>query len=132
MSIIATEGLEVADTATVELDDKNGNELLHTDGSRRSVTIHGPGSRPFVEAQSKANARTMKRVRTNGGRTKADADADLDHKASFLADITVSFNNFGLTEEQQVKAAFREFYANPKVGYITDKVNSDAGDWGNF
>lgn len=132
MAIIDTTELEVEDTATVELDDKNGNEMLHTDGSRRSVTIWGPGSRAFVEAQSKANARNMKRLRTNGGRTKADPDADIDHKASFLADITISFNNFGLTEEQQTRQAFREFYANPKVGYATDKVNGEAGDWANF
>lgn len=132
MATIDTSGLEVAETAIVELDDKNGNELTDPAGARRSITIHGPGSRKFAEAESASNARMMKRVRTQGGRVKGDADADIDHKASFLADITISFNNFGLTEDQQVRQTFREFYANPKVGYITGKVNAEAGDWGNF
>jgi len=133
MSIIDTSDLEVEEQTTVELDDKNGNELMDADGkNRRSITMWGPGSRPFVEAQARAKTRNMKRMRTHGGRTKADADADLEHEATFLAEITVSFNHFGLAEDQQTRHAFKEFYKNPKVGYITQKVNAEAGDWANF
>jgi hypothetical protein len=133
MSIIATNDLEVADSTTVELDDKNGNELLDAAGQgRRSITIYGPGSRQFAEAQAKHNARGLKRMRTRGGRVTANADEEIGAKASFLADITISFNGFGLSEEQQTRDAFREFYANTGVGYLTDQVNTAAGDWANF
>lgn len=132
MAVIDTSDLEVEETTVVELDDKNGNELFDADGNRRSVTIYGPGSRPFAVAKSKANARTLKRIRTNGGRQAANPDEDIDATASFLAAITKSFNNFGLKDEDQVEKTYRELYANIKVGYITDKVNGAAGDWANF
>lgn len=133
MATIDTSDLEVEDTTIVELDDKNGNELFDKDGkNRRSITMWGPGSKVFAEAQSKHNAREMKRMRTRGGRVKADPEGEAAAKAAFLADITISFNHFGLSDEDQKRDTFREFYVNPKVGYITNKVNTEAGDWANF
>jgi hypothetical protein len=131
MATIDTSDLEAEDTTVVELDDKNGNELFDKQGNRRSITTWGPGSRAFIEAQSRANVRNVARIQ-KAGRTKADADADVAHKALFLSEITISFNNFGISDEDQVTKTFREFYANTKVGYITDKVNGAAGNWANF
>ena len=133
MSIIDTSDLEVEDTTTVELDDKNGNELFDKAGqNRRSITMYGPSSRSFAEAKARHDTRNLKRMRTRGGRVKVDADEEIAAKASFLADITITFNHFGLKDEDQKRETFRQFYANPKVGYITDKVNGEAGDWANF
>lgn len=133
MATIDTSDLELEETTIVELDDKNGNDLIDPKtGERRSITVWGPGSRKYVAAQSKHNARVMKRIRTRGGRTDTNPDEDIAAKASLLAEITISFNNFGIAEEDQVEKTFREFYSNIKVGYITDKVNSSAGDAANF
>ena len=60
------------------------------------------------------------------------ASRDTAATASFLADITISFNNFGLSQADQVRKTFYELYANLKVGYITAKVDESAGDWANF
>jgi len=128
MSIIDTTDLEVEDTATVELDDKHGNDLLHKDGARRSITHYGPGTKQFATAKAKAKIRNMKTFRNK----TPDPDGDAAATASFLADITISFNNFGLSEADQVRKNFYEFYLNPKVGYITSKVDESAGDWANF
>lgn len=127
MSIIDTTDLEVEDTTIVELDDKHGNELIK-DGQRCSITLWGPGTKEFARAKAEAKIRAMKTIRHK----KADPEGDAASTASFLASITVSFNNFGLTQADQTRQAFREFYLNPKVGYITTKVDESAGDWANF
>lgn len=132
MATIDTSDLELAETAVVELDDKNGNELYDKEGNRRSVTVYGPGARKFVEAQSKHNARMLARIRTRGGRQTANPDEDIAAKATLLADITISFNNFGVADVDQTEKTFREFYSNIKISYIADKVNAAAGDPANF
>lgn len=128
MSTIDTSDLEVEDTTIVELDDKHGNELLGKNGERRSITIWGPGTAQFAKARAQAKVRSMKSIRNS----KPDPEGDNAATAAFLSAITISFNNFDIADADQTQKVFREFYLNPKVGYITNKVDSAGGDWANF
>lgn len=127
MSTIDLSDFETVETTTVELDDKHGNEMYHPagNGERASVTIYGPGTKQYTQAESNQHQRAVKTYRTG----KTDVDAD---KAAFLADITQSINHLGLKPEDQTRKAFYDFYMNQKIRFIRDKVNTAAGDPGNF
>jgi hypothetical protein len=122
----------VVDTFDVELiDPSTGEPLLNDVGSTCSVTVYGPGSKPFAAAKSASSNRSMKRMRAKG---KLDTTPEEDAAviASFLTAITVSFNGFDYKGGEQGPDMFRACYLDTGMGWLTEQVNTGAGDWGNF
>ena len=118
-----------ADTATIELDRPNGDPMLNPNGEQCSVTVYGPGSKPFQRAQAARNRAVLAFVKKGGKKMADDEQREID--AEFLATCTVSFNGFkykDLTGHEQFKAA----YMDTKIGFIADQVNKGVGDWSNF
>lgn len=125
--------LAVEDTHDVELDDpRTGEPLIGEGGKPCSVTVYGPGTKQFAAAQTAAANRTVKRLRSKGRNTDTTPEEESAARATFLTAITVSFNNFTYGGMEGGPDAFRALYLDPKVGFITDKVNGSAGDWANF
>lgn len=140
--------IEVADTFDVILEHPStkepmlvgGTEVPDEDGGTTtvggvpmSVTVYGPGSKQFKAARSAQSNRNMKRARASGGRVETTADEEASDVAAFLSTITVSLNNFtykGLPTD--ARDTFRALYLDRKMGWITDQVNNQAGDWGRF
>lgn len=115
-----------------EIADEDGGMTL-VGGVPMSVTVYGPGSKQFKAAKSAQSNRNMKRARASGGRVETTADEEAGDVAAFLATITVSLNNFnykGLPSDS--RDTFRAMYLDRKMGWITDQVNGQAGDWGRF
>ncbi len=115
-----------------EIDDGEGGRKT-VGGDPMTITVYGPGSKAFKAAKSAQNTRNMKRARASGGRTETTADEDAADTAAFLSAITVSLNNFtykGLDATD--RETFRAMYVDRKMGWITDQVNAQAGDWGRF
>ena len=123
----------VVETADIAIIDPNtGEALIGADNQPCSVTVYGPGSRPFAAAQSVASNKAVKRLQAKG---KADTTPEEDEasRAAFLSAITVSFNAFGYKElPADDRETFRALYLDRSLGWITDQVNRGAGDWGNF
>lgn len=112
-------------------DDDGGTTMVG--GVPMSVTVYGPGSKQFKAAKSAQSNRNMKRARASGGRVETTADEEAADVAAFLSTITVSLNHFtykGLAPDS--RDTFRAMYLDRKMGWITDQVNSQAGDWGRF
>lgn len=131
MSTFDISSLSAEDTITIEINDpRTGEPLIGAEGKAVSVTTHSPGSKPFAAAQSKAANRTMKRLRTKG-RADTTPEEDAAAKASFLTEITVSFNHFTYKGGEQGPEMFRACYLDGAMGWLTDQVNVGAGDWGN-
>jgi hypothetical protein len=138
----------VTETAIIELDDANdepmmvpkldaqGQQVMETvDGETRpvmvpaSVTIYGPGSKIYQRAMSKRNRALVEAVRKGTKRMKDEDQREVD--ATFLADVTASFNGFGykdLTGYEMFKAAYMDI----KIGFIAEQVNKGLNNWGNF
>lgn len=115
-----------------EIDDGEGGTKT-VGGAPMTVTVHGPGSKEFKAAKSAQSNRNMKRARASGGRVETTADEDAADVAAFLSLITVSLNNFtykGLDPKD--RETFRALYLDRKMGWLTDQVNTAAGDWGRF
>lgn len=118
--------LAVKDTLTLHLKDAEGNPLF--DGDRAvTVTIHGPGSKVYARAQGAQNRRLVERMRSRG---KGNVDVVAD-RAEFLADITDRFECLEYAGLQGRDLALA-VYADPKIGFIAEQVNAEAGDWANF
>lgn len=113
------------------LNPKTGEPLIGDEGKPCTVTVYGPGSKPFAAAKSAQSNRNIRRIRAKGGKADTTPEEDAAAVASFLTAITVGFNHFtyGGADGQDM---FRACYLDAKMGWLTDQVNSGAGDWGNF
>lgn len=101
------------------------------DGGDCSVTVYGPGTKPFVAAKSKASAKVMERIRKRGKIDPTDEE-EVAEAAKFLTAITKSFNHFGYKNMAQGEEMHRALYSDITLGWIADLVNKEAGDWANF
>ncbi len=125
-------GLAAKETFDIEImNPATGEPLLGEGGKPCTVTAYGPGTKQFAGAQSRANNRAMKRLRQKG-KTDTTPEEDIAAKASFLTDITQSFNNFDYKGGEQGADMFRACYLDIAMGWLTDQVNTGAGDWGNY
>jgi hypothetical protein len=124
--------IEVSDTTDIAImNPSTGEPLIGEDDKACTVTVYGPGSKPFKAAQSVASNRAMKRVRAKGRNAETTPDEEAAATASFLSAITVSFNNFNYGGSGEPEA-IRRAYADPKMGWLTEQVNAGAGDWAAF
>lgn len=103
-------------------------ELLYDENNRPiSITVNGPGTKAFAKAQQAKNKAMMEYIRKG----KNKADTTLEDNAEFLARVTVSFNNFqykGMSGYEQFKAC----YLDQSIGFISEQVGKELGDWSNF
>lgn len=125
--------IEIADTCDVEiLHPKSSAPLEGDDGKVCTITIHGPGSKAFAAAKARNNLRFVERLKRKG-KQEADPEEDAANTAAFLASITVSLNNFSYKGGDPRSAdTFRALYADPAMGWLTELVNGEAGDWARF
>ena len=122
--------LSAKDTFLLELQSGNDEALKDKDGNTLSVTIYGPGSKPYVKAQAARTQRMLDRM-ARKGKVKLNAEEQAHESADFLAACTVSFNGWaykGAADADAILAA----YSDPSIGFIADQVSKAVGDWGNF
>lgn len=113
------------------IDPDMGEQLIGEGGKLCSVTVHGPGTKPFLAAQASHNTKLAKRYRAKGN-VDSTPEQELSDKAAFLTAITVSFNNFSYNDMPDGEDAFRACYMDAGLGWLTKQVNEGAGDWSNF
>ena len=123
--------LAVSESFDVEIiNPGTGEPLIGDAGKPCTVTVFGPGSKPFAAARSAASNRAMKRIRAKG-KIETTPEEDAAATATFLTAITQSFNGFdykGAADQDAIRAC----YLDAGMGWLTEQVNTAAGDWGNF
>lgn len=127
----------VSETGIIELDDADDSPLMNEDGERCSVTVCSPGSKRWQQANAEKSRKATARVDKAKGKLSAAIDPSGSDEIDFLADITVSFNNWTYShpdgEEWPTKRdMFRAAYADHSIGFIRQKVEKQNGEWGNF
>lgn len=144
MSLIKRSALQTVQTGTLHLKDVRGIPMMFTPevveaGAEIApqpviVTIYGPGSEQHRKAQQAAKQRILELLRQAGdeGRSRnlTDEERHADG-AELLADMVADITGFDF-EGQTQREFLRGLFADPSCGYITDQVNSFAGDWANF
>jgi hypothetical protein len=123
----------VEETAVLHL--KNAADQLLYDEKEQpvTVTVYGPGSKPYAKAQAARMNRYVERTRRKG-RIELSADDQVRETAEFLAACTVEFSpNFKYGDSTlEGEALFRAVYGDKKIGFIAEQVNAHLTDWANF
>jgi hypothetical protein len=126
----------VADTAVLELDRADGTPMVDGEGNRLSITIHGPSSPLFAQAEAEKKRRMRSRVEKAKGNIMAGLDETDEDANHFLATITASFNGWEFpcpdgkwkSKQEEYKAA----YSERQLGFVRNQVLAFHNDWGNF
>lgn len=125
------------ETAKIELVNGEGSPLTDDEGNVLGVTVHGPGSKVWQQADAERNRRRTSRIEKNRGKITAALDNAKEDEVDFLVSITVSFDGWAYPNpEGQTwggqKDMFRIAYTDDTIGYIRDHVHKEANDWSVF
>lgn len=125
------------ETAEIELVEGDGSPLYDDDGKRLSVTVNGPGSKVWQQANAEMNRRRTQRIEKNRGKITAALEHAQEDQVDFLCRVTISFNGWEYPAPDGKKwptqdAMFRAAYEDDTIGYIRDHVDSEARDWSAF
>lgn len=132
------------ETLDIELaDPETGEPLIGQNAEGKpapmSVTIHAPGTKPYVKAVSDAENRNIRRLQQRGAKKGQTPEEKVGNVATLLTDLTISFNNFDYKPQEfpsgaggeQNREMFRACYKDIGMGWLTEQVNAGTGDWGN-
>lgn len=124
----------VADTAKIDLTDGDGAPLLDDNGARLSVTLCGPGSKTWQQADAERSRKQAARAEKNPRKIASTIiDHRRDDEIDFLVAITVSFNGWTYPGEfPSQRDMFKAAYSDDGIGFIRDQLNAAGNDWGPF
>lgn len=122
------------DTATIELVEGDGSPLLDDKGNRLSVTVYGPGSKQWQQAEAESNRRRAIKLQNAGKNKLAAALEDAaEDQVVFLTAITISFNGWEFPAPEgkwkSEKDMFRAAYSDDALGFIRNHIHREANDW---
>jgi len=122
------------ETAKIDLTDGEGAPLLDDDGNRLSVTLCGPGSKTWQQADAERSRKQASRAEKNPRRIASTIiDHRRDDEIDFLVAITVSFNGWVYPGDfPSQKDMFRAAYADDSIGYIRDQLAVEGNGWSAF
>lgn len=120
---------EMTDTAVLTVQNVRGDGPLTFDGQPVRITLYGPGSTQFVQAEHRANNAQIARAQAAIGKGRAvqgQSEATARETAEKLAACTVAIDNF------PIDGGPLALYSNPKLGYIRKQVEEFLRDSENF
>jgi hypothetical protein len=118
------------ETAQIDLVRGDGSPLYDDEGNQLSVTVHGPGSKLWQQADAERNRKRTARIEKNRGKITAALDNAREDEIDFLTAVTVSFNGWTYPGEYALpRDMFRAAYTDDTIGFIRDHVHKEATDW---
>lgn len=121
-------------TAEIELTDGDGSPLVDDAGKAISITLCGPASKTWQQADAERSRRQAQRAEKNPTKiASAIAEHRRQDEIDFLVAITVSFNGFEYPGEFASKADMhRAAYSDDEIGYIRDQASRAGNGWSAF
>lgn len=121
----------VEETFLVVLYGVDDEPLVGDDGQPMTVTVYGPGSKPFARAYAAQQNRLVRQYQRKG---KADQSAEekAREQTEFLVACTKEFSANIEYEGLAGEALFKAVYSDIKLGFITEKVSKEVVNWANF
>lgn len=130
------------DTARIDLITGDGAPLLDDDGNVLAVTLFGPGSKRWQQADAERNRRRTQRIEKNRGKLSAALEGGTEDEIDFLVSITVSFDGWEYPAPANEDGTpgsfasdrdmFRAAYNDDSIGYIRDHAHKQGSDWSPF
>jgi hypothetical protein len=121
----------VEETGVIELVGPNDEPMIGDDGKRMTVTVFGPGSKPYVKAQTVMQNKMIEKLQKRKGRNQT-AEERVREQAEFLAGCTKAFSDNIEYDALSGEALYLAVYSDERIGYIAEQVNKHIGDWANF
>jgi hypothetical protein len=122
--------LAITDSAKWHVTDAAGNpQYLDAEQTQPvTITVISPGTKKAAAAEFKRNeARSARLIGGMAGKTSKRTEVDeINERAQFLADITVSLDGF------EFVGGPKALYQNLPLGHIADGVEKFFNDRGNF
>jgi hypothetical protein len=120
------------ETAQIELVNGDGSPMYDEAGNELSVTVHGPGSKLWQQADAERSRKRTARIQKNRN-ISAALDQGREDEIDFLCAITVSFNGWEYPGEFKTSGDMhRAAYSDDSIGFIRDHVHREANDWSVF
>lgn len=126
--------LAAAETGTLELRGADDAPLLKADGKPVTVTVYGPGSKPYIAATAARQNRLIARVQRGKGLAESPEEK-ARNEAEFLAAIVAGDDGLDikdLTDGLKGADKYRAIFSHPGIAFLGDQVAKFAGDWANF
>lgn len=134
------------ETARIELIDGEGAPLTDEEGNVLAVTVFGPGSKRWQQADAERNRKRTQRLEKNRRNLAAAIEGSKDDEVEFLVSITQSFDGWiypapktadwseGDPDPAWPTSAqmYRAAYDDDTIGFIREHVHSEASSWGAF
>lgn len=132
--MLSLKTLAAADTAVLELRLGDDSPMLQPNGKPVTVTVYGPGSRPYAAAKSAQQNRLVAKLQRGKGMTESPEEK-ARNEAEFLAAVTASDEGLdieGLTDGLKGAEKYRAVYACTAIAFINEQVAKFCADWANF
>lgn len=126
------------ESAPIDLVNGDGSPLLDDNGNQLTVTVFGPGSKRWQQADADRNRKRTARIEKNRGRLAAALENAKADEVDFLVSITISFDGWAYPPPEGSPPwatsadMFRACYEDDKLGFIRDHVHATANNWENF
>lgn len=95
------------------------------------VEVYGPSTKQYNEAKNASEKAFM--LTFHRGKSKETAAQKAARESTFWAACTVAFKHFtykGLPSDD--RETFKACYLDPNMGWLTDQVTAQLGDWASF
>lgn len=118
------------ETAQIDLVTGEGSPLTDDNGNVLKVTVYGPGSKRWQQADAERNRKRTQRIEKNRGKLAAALEGGKADEVDFLVSVTISFDGWEYPGEWSGKAdMFRAAYEDDTIGFIRDHVHKEANSW---
>lgn len=121
----------VGETGVVNLRGADDEPMIADDGKPMTVTVYGPGSKPYARAQAANHNRMIDKLKRKG-KTEQTAEDKAREQAEFLAGCTQSFSPNIEYDGLAGDALYKAVYADTSLGFIAEQVGKHIAEWGNF
>lgn len=116
----------VQETLEFPLLDADDTPLVDDDGKPCMAEVYGPGSKVYVAATARRQAKVLHRAQ----RGKDLAPPTVAETAEFLADITARLDV--AYDDLEGRAKHLAIFKDIELGFVAKQVAEKASDWGNF
>lgn len=129
MSDIKRFGVE--ETSVVALLGADDAPLVGDDSKPLTITVYGPGSKPYVQATTAQQNRMIDRLKRKG-KSDLTAEEKTREQAEFLASCTKAFSPNIEYDDLKDEALFKAVYSDASLGFIAEQVGKAIIDWAVF
>lgn len=121
----------VEETAVCPLRDAGDEPMVGDDKQPMTVTLYGPGSKQYAQAQAAQSNRLIDKLKRKG-KTEETADEKTREQADFLAGCTKEFSSNIVLDNLKGDALHKAVYSDRSIGFIAEQVGRFLQDWSSF